>query len=95
IKYSPEDSEVKLDLRCHPDRVEFHIQDQGIGLPKQDLSKLFTPFHRGINVGRIQGTGLGLSIVKKCVDAHQGIISVETEVGIGTQFTVTLYADQS
>ncbi|HEY9643038.1 MAG TPA: ATP-binding protein [Coleofasciculaceae cyanobacterium] len=95
IKYSPEDSEVKFDLRCESDRVEFQIQDQGIGLPKQDLAKLFTPFHRGINVGRIQGTGLGLSIVKKCVDAHQGTIAVSTEVGVGTLFTVTLYADQA
>lgn len=91
MKYSPTGSQVTFELRCEPDYIEFQIQDQGIGLTKQDQEKLFTPFHRGRNVGKIQGTGLGLSIVKKCVDAHGGKISVESEVGVGTLFTVTLY----
>jgi signal transduction histidine kinase len=95
IKYSPEDSTVKFELQCEPDYVKFHIQDQGIGLTEQDLTKLFTPFHRGINVSNIPGTGLGLSIVKKCVDAHGGDISVTSEVGIGTQFTVTIYSHRT
>ncbi|OUL34823.1 ATP-binding protein [Nostoc sp. 106C] len=90
MKYSPEGSKVKFELRCELDYVQFHIQDQGIGLTNQDLAKLFTPFHRGINVSNIPGTGLGLSIVKKCVDAHQGKITVESKVGIGTSFTVTI-----
>lgn len=93
IKYSPDGGEVQFQLQCEPDKVQFCIQDQGIGLAKSDLAKLFTPFHRGINVGRIRGTGLGLSIVKKCVDAHHGTITVESEVGRGTLFTVTLQAD--
>jgi signal transduction histidine kinase len=92
LKYSPEDSKVKFELRCEPEYVQFHIQDQGIGLTDQDLAKLFTPFHRGTNVSNIPGTGLGLSIIKKCVDAHGGEISVKTEVGTGTQFTVTIHS---
>jgi signal transduction histidine kinase len=51
---------------------------------------LFETFHRATNVGTIAGTGLGLAIVKKCVDIHQGQIAVESEVGVGTTFTVTL-----
>jgi len=92
VKYSPAGSSVRFQLQCHLEFVQFRIQDQGIGLTKQDQEKLFTPFHRGSNVGKIHGTGLGLSIVKKCVDAHGGEISVESEVGAGTQFTVTLYS---
>ncbi len=90
MKYSPVGSQVTFGLRCESDYIQFQIQDQGIGLTKQDQEKLFTPFHRGSNVGKIRGTGLGLSIVKKCVDAHGGKISVDSEVGVGTLFTVTL-----
>ncbi len=92
MKYSPETSKVTFELHCEPDYVQFRIQDQGIGLTDQDLAKLFTPFHRGINVSNIPGTGLGLSIVKKCVDAHGGDITVATEVATGTQFTVTIHS---
>ena len=92
VKYSPAGSPVTFQLQCEPEFVQFRIQDQGIGLTEQDQEKLFTPFHRGSNVGKIRGTGLGLSIVKKCVDAHGGRISVESEVGAGTQFTITLYS---
>ncbi|BAY11628.1 hybrid sensor histidine kinase/response regulator [Calothrix sp. NIES-2098] len=92
MKYSPEESKVRFELRCEQDYLQFYIQDQGIGLTEQDLAKLFTPFHRGINVSSIPGTGLGLSIVKKCVDAHGGKITVESKVGIGTLFTVTIYS---
>ncbi|HIK04416.1 MAG TPA: response regulator [Trichormus sp. M33_DOE_039] len=95
MKYSPAGGQVTFQLRCEPDSIQFQIQDQGIGLTKQDQENLFTPFHRGSNVGNIHGTGLGLSIVKKCVDAHKGKISVESEVGVGTLFTVSLYAQCS
>jgi signal transduction histidine kinase len=95
MKYSPAGSQVTFELPCEPDYIQFQIQDQGLGLTKQDQEKLFTPFHRGRNVGKIQGTGLGLSIVKKCVDAHKGKITVESEVDVGTLFTVTLYSKRS
>jgi signal transduction histidine kinase len=95
VKYSPDGSQVTFGLQCEPEFVQFSIQDQGIGLTQQDQSKLFTPFHRGMNVGKIRGTGLGLAIVKKCVDAHQGMITVESEVGVGTRFDVTFHAKRS
>ncbi|OUL27977.1 hypothetical protein BV378_09600 [Nostoc sp. RF31YmG] len=90
IKYSPSDSNVELTLTCHYDQAIFEIQDQGIGIPAEDLPHLFESFHRASNVGNILGTGLGLAIVKKCVHIHQGEISVFTILGVGTKFTVTL-----
>ncbi len=90
IKYSPPDSKVDLELSCRDGDVIFQIKDQGIGIPAADQQQLFEPFHRGRNVGDIQGTGLGLSVVKKFVDLHGGQISVASEVGVGTTFTVTL-----
>jgi signal transduction histidine kinase len=61
-----------------------------MGIPQEDLPGLFETFHRGSNVGNIPGTGLGLAIVKKAVDLHCGTISVETQIGKGTRFTVTV-----
>jgi PAS domain S-box-containing protein len=90
IKYSPAGGTVKFELACQDDRVVFLIQDWGIGIPEEDLPRLFEFFHRAKNVGAIAGTGLGLAIVKKCVELHGGHITVNSKVGIGTQFTVTL-----
>lgn len=90
IKYSPQGSEVKVELTCEGESAIFHIQDQGIGIPPEDIKQLFSSFQRASNVGTIKGTGLGLAIVKKCVDLHSGLITVESEVGKGTTFTVIL-----
>lgn len=90
IKYSPDDGVIHFNLICHPEEVKFSVQDQGIGIPESDKIHLFDSFHRGTNVSNIPGTGLGLAIVKKCVDVYGGTISVETEVGFGTTFFVTL-----
>jgi signal transduction histidine kinase len=92
IKYSPAGSEVHLDLICEPETVTFRVRDEGIGIPPADRLELFSPFHRAGNVNRIPGTGLGLSIVKQCVDVHGGSITVHSTVGVGSTFTVTLYA---
>ena len=67
-----------------------HIQDSGIGIPEADLPDLFEAFHRAGNVGNIEGTGLGLAIVKRSIDAHGGKIAVESRVGVGTIFTISL-----
>ncbi|HEY9649361.1 MAG TPA: HAMP domain-containing sensor histidine kinase [Coleofasciculaceae cyanobacterium] len=66
------------------------MSDRGIVIPSEDQKRLFETFHRATNVGTIPGTGLGLAIVKECVDVHQGQIAVESKVGVGTTFTVTL-----
>jgi signal transduction histidine kinase len=66
------------------------VQDHGIGIPEADIERLFEPFHRCSNVQQIKGNGLGLSIVKKAVELQGGTISVQSEVGVGTTFTVSL-----
>ncbi|MBE9007557.1 hybrid sensor histidine kinase/response regulator [Fortiea sp. LEGE XX443] len=90
IKYSLPDSRIQFELIGQENSVIFRFQDWGIGIPKQDQKRMFQPFHRAENVGRIPGTGLGLAIVKKCVDAHGGEIMLNSEVGVGTTFIVTL-----
>ena len=72
--------------------VIFRIKDSGIGIPKEDQQKMFEAFYRCSNVGEIKGSGLGLAIVKKAVDLHGGAIALESEVGVGTTFTVILPA---
>ncbi|MBE9005679.1 PAS domain S-box protein [Fortiea sp. LEGE XX443] len=90
IKYSPQGSNVNFNLTCEDGQAVLEIQDQGIGIPQEDLPHLFESFHRAKNVGNILGTGLGLAIVKKCVDIHKGKIAVTSSLEVGTTFTVTL-----
>jgi len=90
IKYSPEGGTVQFDLIFDADQVRFTIKDQGIGIPQKEQEQLFDAFYRSSNVGTISGTGLGLAIVKKCVERHQGEIAVDSEVGKGTTFIVTI-----
>lgn len=90
MKYSSPGSEIGLKISCKRDRVIFQVCDRGIGIPLDDQSRIFDPFHRAANVGTIRGTGMGLAIVKRAVDLHGGTIAVESEVGVGTTVTVTL-----
>ncbi|MBW4560635.1 MAG: response regulator [Mojavia pulchra JT2-VF2] len=92
VKYSPEGGAIEFDLRCDPIEgvATFRIQDQGIGIPEADQARLFESFYRASNVKTIQGNGLGLVIVKRCVEAHNGKISVTSQVGVGTTFTIIL-----
>ena len=90
IKYSPKGSTVQIDLACDPTQAIVRIRDEGIGIPLEDQQHLFKSFWRGSNVGSRDGTGLGLAIVKNAVDLHGGQIAVESAVGVGTRFTVTL-----
>lgn len=90
IKYSPAGSNIQFGLICQDNEVVFRVQDEGIGIPLSDQLHLFESFHRAANVGVISGTGLGLAIAKKFVDLHRGEISVESEIGVGSIFTVKL-----
>lgn len=90
LKYSPSAGAVRFTLTAQEDQAVFTIQDQGIGIPPEDLPRLFTSFHRASNVGAIQGTGLGLAIVKKCAELHRGTVTVDSVLGEGTCFTVRL-----
>ncbi|MGL5033380.1 MAG: ATP-binding protein, partial [Microcystaceae cyanobacterium] len=90
IKYSPQGGEVELKLNRAAGQTIFQVKDNGIGIPPEDFARLFTPFHRAHNVGTIQGTGLGLTIIQKCVELHNGTIKIESKIGVGTCFTVTI-----
>ena len=92
IKYTPEGRKVWVTLGEEGGFVKATVSDTGIGLKKEDLSRIFDKFYRvkTTETRQIVGTGLGLSIVKSIVDAHLGSISVESEEGGGTAFTVLL-----
>ncbi len=90
LKYSENPLPVHLHLSSDNAAVTLHIRDQGIGIPAKDLPYLFEPFHRASNVGGISGTGLGLSITKQAIELHGGTITVDSQEGRGTTFTITL-----
>ncbi len=90
VKYSPKGGQIEVKLFYQTTQVVFTIKDEGIGIPVEDQKHLFESFHRARNVGTIPGTGLGLAIVKRSVDRLGGTITVHSEVGKGTIFTVAL-----
>jgi PAS domain S-box-containing protein len=90
IKYSPEDKPIVIDLAALDDALLLTIRDEGIGIPEADLKHLFEPFHRAANVGAISGTGLGLVITKEAVELHGGAIEVESQLDVGTTFTIRI-----
>jgi signal transduction histidine kinase len=90
LKYSSPPSPVYLTLSCEPDVVIFQVKDEGIGIPEEEQAKIFEPFRRGRNVGSVTGSGLGMAVVKRCLNLHQGELSVDSEVGVGTTFTIKL-----
>jgi signal transduction histidine kinase len=90
IKYSPAGGEIFLEIICEPSQVKFCLRDPGIGIPIEFQPMVFQRFVRANNVGQIKGTGLGLSIVKRLVDLQHGTISINSKLGVGTTFSVTL-----
>lgn len=94
ITYSPRGGrvEVTVDLeRSEPARAVVRIDDEGLGIPEQDLPTIFERFHRGSNVsGRIPGTGIGLAGAREIFQQHGGQITVRRRAGGGTSFEVTL-----
>jgi PAS domain S-box-containing protein len=92
LKYTPEGGKVWIDLGEEGGFVKASVSDTGIGIKKEDLPRIFDKFYRvkSTETRQIVGTGLGLSIVKSIVDAHLGSISVESDEGGGTTFTVLL-----
>ena len=93
LKYSPDGGVVDFFVRIEDSVAIFVVADQGIGIPAEELPKLFGSFHRATNVGNIPGTGLGLAIVVRSVEVHGGRIKAESELGRGSRFTVKLPAN--
>ncbi|HEX2912495.1 MAG TPA: PAS domain S-box protein [Chloroflexia bacterium] len=90
VKYSPAGKKIQVRLNCREQELVLEVQDEGIGIPSEDISSLFEVFHRAKNVGTTPGTGLGLTIVKRSVELHGGTITVESQVGVGSCFTVRI-----
>ncbi len=92
IKYTPDGGRVEVSITTVADSVCIKVSDTGFGIDEEDRKYLFNRFFRVKNEQTrfIQGTGLGLSIVKSIVDAHDGRISVESQPGVGSTFSVFL-----
>lgn len=90
IKFSKNLVQVKVILNYQDSALEILVEDQGIGVPEDDQTKIFQSFYRGSNVSNISGTGVGLSIVSEFVNLHKGKIKLQSEVGHGSTFIITL-----
>ncbi|SHE49761.1 two-component system, OmpR family, sensor histidine kinase SenX3 [Ferrithrix thermotolerans DSM 19514] len=92
IKYSDQGGHVTLSINCDDTWVLISVKDSGIGIPPRDIERIFERFYRvDQNRSRITGgTGLGLSIVRHVVENHKGRITVESEEGTGSTFTIWL-----
>lgn len=92
IKYSGEVKQLSITTETVRSDLSIEIADHGIGIPRAEQAKIFEKFYRVGNglVHDVKGSGLGLSLVKHIIEAHQGTISVESEVGKGSRFTILL-----
>jgi len=94
VKFTPEGGQVSLQVHGDAERdcVQFSVVDTGIGIAPQDLKRLFQPFTQldGALSRQQEGTGLGLVLVQRLTDLHGGSVQVESEPGLGSQFTINL-----
>ena len=96
IKYSPDGGKITVTMKTTDDQMILSISDQGLGIPKQDLPRIFDRFYRVDRArSRAQGgTGLGLSIAKEIIKQHKGFIWAKSEYGKGSTFTIVLPYDK-
>ena len=90
IKYTPDGGTIKISAFQENNRLVMIVKDNGIGIPKEDLPRIFERFYRVDKSRSTRGTGLGLAIVKHIVKLFNGEISVKSKVGIGSTFTVKI-----
>jgi signal transduction histidine kinase len=90
LKYSPENSVVTVRATCAPRRLTLRVQDQGIGIAKEDQTHLFEQFFRASNVVTVPGTGLGLYIIAKYLELMGGTIDLQSMPDQGTTVTILL-----
>lgn len=96
IKYSPDGGKITVSMKTTDDQMILSVSDQGLGIPKQDLPKIFDRFYRVDRArSRAQGgTGLGLAIAKEIIKQHKGFIWAKSEYGKGSTFTIVLPYDK-
>jgi signal transduction histidine kinase len=92
IKYASGEKYLKISTEKVNNQIKITVEDKGIGISSKDLKHIFEPFYRGKKVvdAQIHGNGLGLSLVKQIANAHGGKVSVESEIGTGSKFTIIL-----
>jgi PAS domain S-box-containing protein len=92
IKYTPEGGRVIVSAAAENGYIRTSVRDNGIGIPSEDIERIFSPFYRVKNeiTRYIIGTGLGLAIVKSIVEAHNGFVRVDSELGRGSVFSFDL-----
>ena len=92
IKFTPENGKIKLEADVRESFIEIAFHDTGIGIPKEDLERIFFKFQQIIPAKgeKIKGTGLGLATVKQIILAHGGKVWATSQVGIGSTFYITL-----
>jgi two-component system, OmpR family, sensor kinase len=90
VKYSPGGDAIEVEAGSVGGEIVVTVSDHGIGIPADDLGRLFERYHRGSNVSGIVGTGVGLYLVKLAVDLHHGRVDVVSQEGEGSRFTVHL-----
>jgi signal transduction histidine kinase len=88
-KYSP-DNRVNINLRCRENMIEVLFEDRGIGIPEEEINKVFEPFYRGSNAIAFRGSGIGLQLVSQIIRNHNGEIEITSKVGKGTTVTIKL-----
>ncbi|HEV2108051.1 MAG TPA: ATP-binding protein, partial [Thermomicrobiales bacterium] len=90
VKFTPPGGQLDVSARQEQDAVRFDIRDSGVGIPSDELPRLFERFYKADKARRTDGTGLGLAIAKHIVQAHGGTIWAESTVGQGSTFSFTL-----
>ena len=90
MNYSYPNTDISIAMHLKNTKCLLTIMDKGIGIPDDDLKRIFEPFHRGKNVDTIKGFGLGLTIVKQCVNALNGKIDINSTLGEGTVVNIEL-----
>jgi signal transduction histidine kinase len=90
IKFTPAGGTVTVAVTADDDRIRISVRDTGLGIPADEVPRIFERFFRASTTAAVAGTGLGLPIVQTIVEAHGGAISVESDVGKGTTFSVDL-----
>ncbi|NER12818.1 GHKL domain-containing protein [Leptobacterium flavescens] len=94
IKYTDKSPEIDVTAHLTPDNIAIAVKDNGLGIKKEKQKSIFDKFYRIStgNIHNVKGFGIGLSYVKEIIEAHQGIISLESKWGEGSTFTVNLPA---
>jgi len=91
VKYTPENGNIDIRIKSDGSFIKVDVKDSGVGIPSEDLSRVFDKFYRVKGKTRgITGSGLGLSVAKSIVEAHRGTVQVQSEENVGSQFSVAL-----